>query len=262
MLVDAHTHLEARGFDGDRAEVVARAVKAGVAAIVTVGTSVRDCRKAIALTRQFAEVYACIGIHPHDSKGIDNGTYGAMREMAREEKVVAYGEIGLDFFHNHSPREVQIRRFGEQLELAAELDLPIVIHDRDAHKETLGLLKDWGKGGVFHCFSGDYRMAKTCLDMGFYISVPGTVTFEKADMIRDVVARVPLERLLVETDAPWLTPQPFRGKRNEPAYVLHTARKVGEIKGVSLAEVGRVTSNNVQAIFGIDVAAAGARAGG
>jgi TatD DNase family protein len=252
MLIDSHAHLEAKGFDGDRDEVVERARQAGVEAIVTVGTTIKDCRKAVSLARQYVEVYAAIGIHPHDTKGIDEMTYDVLRVLAKEEKVVAYGEIGLDFFHNHSPREVQIRRFGEQLEVAEEIGLPIIIHDRNAHKEILRMLKGWKKRGVIHCFSGDADMAQTCLDMGFFISVPGTITFEKADTLRDVVRRIPLDRLLVETDAPWLTPSPFRGKRNEPAYVFHTAKKVAEIKGVSLAEVGRVTSENVRTLFGID----------
>ena len=253
MLIDSHAHLEVRGFDGDRDEVVARARDAGVAAIVTVGTNVKDCHRAISIAKQYEAVYAAIGIHPHDVKGIEEGAYDTMRKLAKMDKVVAYGEIGLDFFHNHSPRDVQLRRFGEQLELASEVGLPIIIHDRDAHKEILTMLKGWKHGGVIHCFSGDYDMARQCLNGGFFISVPGTVTFEKADTLRDVVKRVPLERLLVETDAPFLTPHPHRGKRNEPAYVLHTAKKVAEIKGVSLEEAARVTSANVKTLFGIDI---------
>ena len=252
MVIDSHSHLEVKGFDRDRDAVVERALQAGVEAIVTVGTNLKDCRKAIALARQYPSVYAAIGIHPHDSKDIGVETYDALRELARQDKVVAYGEIGLDFYHNHSPRQVQIRCFGEQLELAREVGLPIVIHDREAHRQILEMLSGWQAGGVIHCFSGDYNMARICLDRGFYISVPGTVTFEKAQPLRNVVRRIPLERLLVETDAPFLTPDPHRGKRNEPAFVVHTARKVAEIRGISLEEVGTVTSGNVKALFGID----------
>ena len=252
MVIDSHSHLEVKGFDRDRDAVVARALQAGVMAIVTVGTNLRDCRKAIALTRQYPSVYAAIGIHPHDSKDIGVETYDALRELAGQDKVVAYGEIGLDFYHDHSPRQVQIRRFGEQLELAREIDLPIVIHDRDAHRQTLEMLSGWQRGGVIHCFSGDYNMARICLDRGFYISIPGTVTFQKAETLQNVARRIPLERLLVETDAPFLTPDPHRGKRNEPAFVVHTAKKVAEIRGISLEEVGEVTSGNVKAVFGID----------
>ncbi len=173
--------------------------------------------------------------------------------MARHEKVVAYGEIGLDFFRNLSPRATQIRRFGEQLELASELDLPIVIHDREAHRETVDLLKGWkgSRRGIIHCFSGDYAMAKQCIGLGFYISIPGTVTFEKNEKLRSIVRDLPLESLLVETDCPYLTPNPFRGKRNEPAYVVHTAAKVAEIKGMRFEDVAAVTTANAKRIFDI-----------
>ncbi|HQM91926.1 MAG TPA: TatD family hydrolase [Syntrophales bacterium] len=253
MLIDSHAHLEMPPFDRDRDQVVRRAKEAGVEIIVTVGTTVEDCRKALELTRRYPGVYAAIGIHPHEAKEIRDGTYDSIREMARHEKVVAYGEIGLDFFRNLSPRATQIRRFGEQLELASELDLPIVIHDREAHSETVDLLKGWkgSRRGIIHCFSGDYAMAKQCIGLGFYISIPGTVTFEKNEKLRSIVRDLPLESLLVETDCPYLTPNPFRGRRNEPAYVVHTARKVAEIKGKPFEEVAAVTTANAKRIFDI-----------
>jgi TatD DNase family protein len=253
MLVDSHAHLEMREFDVDRDDTVRRAREAGVDAIVTVGTNLRDCRKALAIAARHDSVYAALGVHPHDVKGIDEQTYDQIRKLVKQPKVVAYGEIGLDFFRNRSPRDVQIRCFGEQLELADEFDLPVIIHDRDAHAETLNMLKAWKgeKRGIVHCFSGDAAMAKKCLDLGFYISIPGPVTYPKAEKIQDVVRQVPLERLLVETDAPYLTPQPHRGKRNEPAYVVHTARKIAEVKGVPFAEVAAVTSQNARAVFGM-----------
>jgi TatD DNase family protein len=252
MLIDSHSHLEMGDFDRDRDEVIKRAGQAGVDVIITVGTTLGDCKKAVSIVRQYEPVYAAVGIHPHEVKDIDNTTYDDLRELSKGEKVVAYGEIGLDFFRNLSPRDVQIRRFGEQLELAGEVGLPIIIHDRDAHKEILEMLRGWkGKRGVIHCFSGDFRMARKCLDMGFYISIPGAVTFGKSEKLQDVVKRTPITGLLLETDAPYLTPHPNRGKRNEPAFVVHTARKVADIKGLTFEYVASVTSENTRDLFGI-----------
>ncbi|NPV05857.1 MAG: TatD family hydrolase [Syntrophaceae bacterium] len=253
MVIDSHAHLEMSPFDRDRDQVIRRAREAGVEIIVTVGTTVEDCRKALEITRRHPGVYAVIGIHPHEVKDIDAETYDLLKRMASQEKVVAYGEIGLDFFRNLSPRETQIRRFGEQLELASELNLPVVIHDREAHRETLDQLKSWkgARRGIIHCFSGDYAMAKQCIGMGFYISIPGTVTFEKNETLRSIVRDLPLDSLLVETDCPYLTPHPFRGRRNEPAYVVHTAKKVAEIKGKSFEDVAAVTTANAKALFRI-----------
>lgn len=252
MLIDSHAHLEMEDFDSDRNEVIGRAEQAGVDRIITVGTTLSDCEKAISIARQHESVYAAIGVHPHEVKDINKTTYDDLKRLAKEEKIVAYGEIGLDFFRNLSPRDVQVRRFGEQLELAGEMGLPIIIHDREAHKETLEMLRGWrGKPGVIHCFSGDYRMAQKCLDMGFYLSIPGAVTFGKSEKLQEVVRKIPITSLLVETDAPYLTPHPNRGKRNEPAYVVHTARKVAEIKGLPFEQVADVSSRNARSLFGI-----------
>jgi TatD DNase family protein len=256
MYIDSHAHLEMKEFNRDRPEVIRRAREAGVACIITVGTTLDDCRKALSIAAQNEDVYAVIGVHPHDVKSINAGTYDALKMLARKEKVVAYGEIGLDFFRNLSPRDVQIKRFGEQLDLAEELDLPVVIHDREAHRETLEILKGWKgkKRGVVHCFSGDRAMARQCVDLGFFISIPGPITFPKSDKLREIVKDLPFDRLLIETDCPYLTPNPHRGKRNEPAYVVHTARSIAEIKGVSLEEVGRITSQNAKEIFNLPIA--------
>jgi TatD DNase family protein len=253
MTIDSHAHLEMREFDRDRDDVVARAKKAGITHIVTVGTTLKECQKAVSLAEHYEGVFAAVGIHPHEVKGVNEKTYAAVKELAKSSKVVAYGEIGLDFFRNYSPRELQIRSFGEQLDIAKELDLPVIIHDRDAHEQTVRILREWKgrKGGVIHCFSGDTAMAQKCLDMGFYISVPGPVTYPNAKKITDVVRNVPLDRLLVETDCPYLTPVPNRGKRNEPAYVVHTVQKVAEIRGMPWEEIGRVTSDNAKNVFGI-----------
>jgi TatD DNase family protein len=252
MLIDSHAHLEMSDFDRDRDAVIARAIGAGVDLMITVGTTVDDCEKAVSIAARHEAVYAAIGIHPHEVKDIDETTYGNLKRLAKAYKVVAYGEIGLDFFRNLSPKDVQIRRFGEQLEIADEVGLPIIIHDREAHKETLEMLQGWGgKRGVIHCFSGDYGMARKCLDMGFYISIPGAVTFGKSEKLQEVVRRLPIAGMLLETDAPYLTPHPNRGKRNEPAYVVHTARKVAELKGLSFENVASATSRNTKSLFGI-----------
>jgi TatD DNase family protein len=260
MLIDTHTHLELEDFDRDRDEVIDRARKAGIEFMVTVGTTIGDCKKALSLASKYNEVYVAIGIHPHEVKKIDNRTYEDLRELARMDKVVAYGEIGLDFFRNLSPRELQIKRFGEQLELACEIGLPVIIHDREAHKETIEMLtaRRGRVHGVVHCFSGDKAMAKKCLDLGFFISVPGTVTFNKAEVLKEVVKYTPLSSLLVETDAPFLAPVPQRGKRNESSFVVHTAAKVAEIKSIPLQEIGDATSKNAKTLFIFD---AGTKAG-
>jgi TatD DNase family protein len=252
MLIDSHAHLEMREFDSDREEVIKRAGEAGVDFIVTVGTNLALSRKAVALAEKYKNIYATIGIHPHDAAKTDKTTCESLKELAHKQKIVAYGEIGLDFFRNISSQEKQIDIFRLQLELAQELNLPVIIHDREAHELTLKLVKESGvRRGVFHCFSGDYTMAKQCIDLGFYISIPGVVTFDKAKTIQDVALRVPLSSLLLETDAPYLTPVPHRGKRNEPSFILHTAKKVAEIKKVPWEEVARMTADNTMKLFGI-----------
>ena len=253
MAIDTHAHLEMEAFGGDREAVLARAAEAGLTAIVTVGTTLPDCEKAVALTRLYKPVYAAVGIHPHDVKEIDAATYDALRVLARQEKVVAIGEIGLDFFYDLSPREVQLRRFQEQLNLAEEMDLPVIIHDREAHTEILEILRSRKNRlqGVLHCFSGDWAMARDCLDLGFHLSVAGPVTYRKADQLRAVAREMPLERLLIETDAPYLAPQQYRGKRNEPAYVMETAKYLAGIRGIPLDELERQTTINACRLFGI-----------
>jgi len=188
MTIDSHAHLEMDAFDGDREAVLARAMAAGLTAIITVGTTIPDCEKAVSLARRYPIIYTAIGIHPHEVKQIDAGTYDDLRRLAGHGKVVAIGEIGLDFFYEHSPREIQLRRFAEQLDLSEELDLPVIIHDREAHAETLAILKTRKHRlrGVLHCFSGDADMARECLDMGFHLSVAGPVTYKNADQLRAV----------------------------------------------------------------------------
>ncbi len=254
MLIDTHAHLDMPEFDKDRNEVIKRAQAGGVDYILTVGIDPESCRLAVQLAEKFAGIYAIVGIHPHNAKDVDAVSYDLLRTCARHDKVRALGEVGLDFFRNHSPREVQLRRFREQVALAREVKLPVVIHDRDAHRETLDILKEEKAsevGGVIHCFSGDYQMASACMDMGFYISVPGTVTFTKAQTLQEVVRRIPLERILIETDCPFLAPVPFRGKRNEPAFVQYVARAIADIKKVDFETVAEVTSRNACSVFSV-----------
>jgi TatD DNase family protein len=252
MLIDSHAHLEMPEFKKDLEAVIQRAKGSGVEYIFTVGTEKKDWKRAVEIADSHPSIYAILGVHPHNAKEIDDQTYPTLRGLCRNGKVKAYGEIGLDFFRNLSPRDIQLKRFREQIGLAKELDLPIVIHDREAHRETLEILKSEKaeeSGGIIHCFSGDYEMAKACLDMGFYISIPGSITFKKAEGSREIVERIPLESLLVETDAPFLTPEPFRGKRNEPSYVRYTAQKVAEIKKVSFEKVAEITTQNALRVY-------------
>ena len=255
MLIDSHAHLGMPQFDRNRDEMIRRAIDEEVELIFTVGTDIRDCRKAIEIAKGNELVFAIIGIHPHNAKEVNEGTYSDLRTLSQDGKVKAIGEIGLDLFRNLSPRDVQIARFRQQIHLAKELDLPIVVHARDAQKEVLTILGEEEAreiGGVFHCFSGGYDMAKSCMDLGFFISIPGTITFKNSSDLREVIKKIPLDRILVETDCPFLTPMPFRGKRNEPAYVKFTALKLAEVKGLPFDEVARITSNNAKRAFRLD----------
>ena len=252
MIIDSHSHLEMPDFRKDLEEVIQRAKASDVGTIFTVGTEARDWRKALEIAHSDPSIYAILGVHPHNAKQINHETYSTLAKLCRDEKVKAYGEIGLDFFRNLSPRDVQLKRFREQIRLARQLGLPIVVHDREAHQETLEVLKSEKAeecGGIIHCFSGDYEMAKVCMNMGFYISVPGSITFKNAESLREIVKKIPLESLLVETDAPFLTPEPFRGKRNEPSYVRYTVQKVAEIKKVSFDKVAEVTTENALRVY-------------
>jgi TatD DNase family protein len=252
MLIDSHAHLEMPEFKKDLEEVIQRAKDSGVEYIFTVGTEKRDWERAVGIARAHPNVYAILGVHPHNAREIDDQTYPVLRKLCQDQNVKAYGEIGLDFFRNLSPREIQLRRFQEQIGLAKELGLPIVVHDREAHRETVEILtseKAETNGGIIHCFSGDYEMAKQCLGLGFYISVPGSITFRNADGFQEVVRKLPLESILIETDAPYLAPVPFRGKRNEPSYVRYTAQKIAEIKKVSFEKVAEVTTDNALRVF-------------
>jgi TatD DNase family protein len=255
MLIDSHAHLEMPDFKKDLETTIQKARESGVEYIFTVGTEEKDWKRALEIAHSHPSIYAILGVHPHNAKEINDQTYPLLRELCRDKKVRALGEMGLDFFRNLSPRDTQLKRFREQIGLAKKLGLPIVVHDREAHQETLEILKSENAEecrGIIHCFSGDYEMAKICIGMGFYISIPGTITFKNAEGLREIVKKIPLESLLVETDAPFLTPEPFRGKRNEPGYVRYTAQKLAEIKKISFEKVAEVTSGNALRVYGIN----------
>ena len=258
MFVDSHAHIDGPEFDADREEMIERARAAGVATILNVGTG--DPRagvfeRAVDVGKKYESVYTAIGTHPHDARFYDDKAEEKIKTLVQEEHVLAWGEIGLDFHYDNSPRDVQVEVFKRQLRAARECDLPVVIHTREAESETIEILKNDYEGaersGVFHCFSGSMELAQRAIELGFMISFSGIVTFKKADELREVSKQVPLERLLIETDCPYLTPIPYRGKRNEPAYVVEVARCLAGIHGVGLEEIGRLTSENFKSFFRI-----------
>ncbi|MCD6151705.1 MAG: TatD family hydrolase [Deltaproteobacteria bacterium] len=253
-LFDSHSHVNMETFADDLDQVLERSFAAGMAGIVAIGTDVSDSIRGVEIAEQWPNVYATVGIHPHEVKDATEQSYQTLKVLASNQNVVAYGEIGLDFYRSHSPREVQVQGFARQLGLAAELQLPVVIHDREAHQEVLEIIKaeqGYRYGGIIHCFSGDYRLAATYIDLGFMISIPGTITFRNNQLQAEVVRRLSLDDLLIETDCPYLTPVPYRGKRNEPLYVKYVAEAIGKIKGVSAEVVAEKTCQNARQVFGI-----------
>ena len=253
MLFDSHAHIHDEKFDADRHEVISRALKNGVTGIINVGACMASSAQAVALAEQYECVYAAVGIHPHDAKEVIDTDYEQLAEWTKREKVVAIGEIGLDYYYDLSPREIQRSIFIRQLDVARQTGKPFIIHDRDAHGEVLEILKKEAKGmsGVLHCFSGSLEMAREVIKMGLYISIAGPVTFKNAAKLPDIVANVPLDRLLVETDCPYLTPHPYRGKRNEPAYVKLVAQQVANFRGMELNALSEATTQNVRNLFRI-----------
>jgi TatD DNase family protein len=256
MLIDSHAHIQGKEFTGEAADVIARAREAGVGKIIAVGGAgdMSSNTEAVALANAFPNIYATVGMHPHDAKDVGEEELQKLRELAANEKVVAVGETGLDYYYNHSPHDMQRRVFTQFIHMARETGLPIVVHERDAAQEAVELLRGESGGdlcGVIHCFTGNYDAARAYLDLGFYLSFTGIITFKNAEPLRDVVRRIPLERMLVETDSPYLTPVPHRGKRNEPAYVRLVAETVAKLKEISLDEVAAVTTRNVCDLFKI-----------
>jgi TatD DNase family protein len=251
-LIDTHAHLDLPEFSSDREQVIDRARAGGVETILTVGIGMRENRAALGLARKHAGVYAALGLHPHNARQLGPAALDWIEHNAADPRVVALGEMGLDFYRNLSPRDDQLRCFRAQLELARSVHLPIIIHDRDAHRETLDILQEERAGdigGVIHCFSGDAAMACACIDLGFFISIPGTVTFKGAVTLHEVVRQVPLEHMLIETDCPFLAPVPYRGTRNEPAYVKFVAEAIAAIKKIPPEDAAAITLHNAERLF-------------
>ena len=254
-LFDTHAHLHFPDFDADRAEVMARARQAGVTRMLTIGTEVPTSRAAIALARAEPDVWAAVGVHPHDAAEADEATLAEIERLAGESRVVAVGEIGLDFFRNLSPHDAQERVFRHLIGVARRAHKPVIVHCRDAHPEVLGILGEARAaevGGIMHCFSGDVVVARRCLDLGLLVSLAGPVTYPNARALPEVARFVPGDRLVVETDCPFLPPQGYRGKRNEPAYLAITAARVAELRGEPLEEFARRSSDNACRLLGIE----------
>ncbi len=259
IFVDSHCHIDGEQFDVDRDDVVDRAREAGVVAMLNIGTGdprTDDFRRAVIVASKYEDVYAAVGVHPHDAKLYNDAAEQHLIELVESSpKVIAWGEIGLDFYYDHSPREIQIDVFRRQIRTAKALNLPIIIHSRDADEETVEILTEEcsyaGFRGIMHCFGGTAAMAEALMGIGFMISFAGNVTFKKAENLRDAARVVPLDRLLIETDCPFLTPVPFRGKRNEPSFVVHTARFLAEFYGTTVQILGERTTRNFLDFFSL-----------
>lgn len=251
-LVDSHCHLDL--IEGSKDALVAEAEHAGLLAIINPGTSLETSRAAIALAEQHPCVYAAVGIHPHEAKTFDKTTAATLRELSAHPKVVAVGEIGLDYYRDYSPREAQRKAFLAQLQLAAEVQLPIIVHNRDATEETMAQLRDWDDGGsgfgVLHSYSAGPEWLDEAIDLGFYIGISGPVTYPKAKQLQTVAAQVRADRLLLETDSPFLTPEPLRGRRNTPAHVSYVAEKIAALRGTSFEQLAAQTTQNAVRLFG------------
>jgi TatD DNase family protein len=258
-FIDSHCHIDGTEYDVDREEVIARALDAGVNTMLNVGTGDPHSgvfERAVELAEKYPQIYAAIGVHPHDAKLFDDAAEQRLLNLAKQStRVIAWGEIGLDYHYDHSPRETQREVFRRQLRIAREQSLPVVIHSREADNDTIAILIEeltgYERAGVLHCFGGSLAMAQSAIELGFFISFAGNLTFKKAEDLRDIARQLPLGRLLIETDCPYLTPVPFRGKRNEPARVVETARCLASLHEKDLAEIGRVTSENFARLFGV-----------
>ena len=260
MMIDTHAHVDMDSYDEDREATIQRARDHGVKYIVNIGCDVESSQRSVELTEHYDFIYATAGVHPHDTKNINGTTYDELRILLDHPKVIALGEIGLDYFKNYSPQDVQRTHFRKQIELAKERNKPIIIHSRDAKEDMIAILSEYyddpnGKSGIFHCFSDDQELADAALAMGFYISFAGTVTFKNADNLRQIAKTIPADRLFAETDCPFMAPVPKRGKRNEPAFVNHTAEKLAEVRGVSIEDIQRTMELSFFDLFGIGEAA-------
>ncbi len=258
MYIDSHAHLEGREFDPDREAVIQRAIEAGVEIIVCVGdgeVAADSHAAAFRIAEQYPFIYTTVGVHPHEARLLDDNLYAKLMELSQHPKVIAWGEIGLDYHYDNSPRDVQREAFRKQLRMARGRGLPVSIHTREAEADTLAILGDECKGsglsGVIHCFTGTRAFAEAAVELGFYISFSGVITFKKVEALRETARSIPVDRILIETDSPFLAPIPYRGRRNEPAYVIETARVIGDLRGIESGELGRQTSENFKRLFAI-----------
>ncbi len=251
-LIDSHSHIYGERFDADREQVIERAVAAGVTQLLQVGCNLEESRQVVALAEGRPGIYASVGVHPHEASTLDDDVLAQLEALSHHAKVLSWGEIGLDYYYDSSPREIQRQAFRRQLQAAARRGLPIVVHTRDAEDDTRALLAEaeLARGGHVHCFTGTAALAKDLLALDLHIGFTGIITFKNAEELRDVVRLVPLERLLIETDSPYLAPIPHRGRRNEPAYVRHVAEAVAAIKGLDLASVIAATGENFRRLYG------------
>lgn len=254
-MIDSHSHIYGPRYQEDRQAVIERAVSAGITQLLQVGCNLGESVQVVDLAKTHPGIYASVGVHPHDADTVDEGVLDSIADLTRSAEVVAWGEIGLDFYYDNSPRDIQIRAFEAQMTRAAALDLPVVIHTRDAEPETLEVMKRHPieRGGQVHCFTGTLEMAKELLAMGWHLGFTGIITFKNAAALREVVAHTPMDRLLIETDSPYLAPMPHRGKRNEPAFVAHVAKAVADIKEIPVEQVIAQTTANFLELYGGDI---------
>lgn len=253
-FIDTHCHLDMEAFAEDFDEVLNRAIEAGVDRIVSIGIDLPSSAKAIALSDRYPQLSATIGVHPHDVEGLQDNDYARLEKLYADhyQSIVAFGEIGLDYYKNYTDPAEQRKHFIHQLSMAHELELPVIIHNRDADEDILNILrqaKPLDYGGIMHCFSGDLALARKIIDLGMLISIPGVVTFKNSLTLQEVAKNIPLATMVIETDGPFLAPHPYRGKRNEPSYVVHTAQKIAELREIDLPEIARQTTANAEKIF-------------
>ncbi len=252
MFFDTHTHLDDKKFDADRDELIASLKSQGLSLLVNIGADIKSSKKSIELSGKYDFIYASVGVHPSDTGKLTDSDIVTLEQLAAHKKVVAIGEIGLDYYWDEPDREIQKHWFKKQLELAKKLNMPYIIHDRDAHADTLEIIKESGyTNGVMHCFSGSVEMAKEVVKMGMYVSLSGTVTFKNAKNIKAVAEIVPLERLLIETDSPYLTPEPYRGQRNNSGYVKYIAKEIAKIRKMTVEEIAKITLENGKRFYNI-----------
>ena len=253
-FIDSHAHLDDKRFDSDRDELINSLSDNDVEAVLNPGADLKSSKNALFLAEKYPFIYAAVGCHPHDTKYMNDDTMNKFKEMAKINKVIAIGEIGLDYYYDNSDRDTQKKWFREQIRLAKELDLPYIVHDRDAHEDILNIMKEEhydGARGILHCYSGSVELSREFIKLGFYISLAGPVTFAKARVSKLVAKEIPFDKLLIETDSPYLTPEPFRGKRNEPKYVRYVAEEIAKIRNVSIDEVAERTKENFKTLFEI-----------